>query len=62
MKLVWNEVECGWECSECGALYSDYELERVFDYNIQTPEHFTERYCMDCGCLWEEAEGANVEF
>ena len=61
MKLVWNERECGWECSECGALYSDYELERVFSYNEQTPKNFTESYCMDCGCFWGEAESEHVE-
>lgn len=56
MKLVWNELENAWECSECGALYSSEEVERVFGYNEQVPEHFTESYCMDCGCQWDEAE------
>jgi len=55
MKLVWNELECAWECSECGALYSKEEVERVFGYNTQVPERFTESYCMDCGCQWNEA-------
>ena len=57
MKLVWNEVERGWVCSECGSIYSDSELERVFNYKAQIPKNFTESYCMDCGCHWEEAEG-----
>ena len=61
MKLVWNAVEMGWQCSECGALYSDHELERVFNYSEQTPKNFTESHCMDCGCLWVEAEGENIE-
>ena len=56
MKLVWNEVECAWECSECGSLYSKEEVERVFGFRNQVPEHFTESYCMDCGCAWAEAE------
>ena len=55
MKLIWNELECAWECSECGALYSKEEVERVFGYNTQVPERFTESYCMDCGCQWNEA-------
>ena len=56
MKLVWNELENAWECSECGALYSNEEVERVFGYNTQIPENFTESYCMDCGCQWNEAD------
>lgn len=62
MKLVWNDKECGWECSYCGALYSDYELERVFGYTApQTPDNFQKSYCMDCGCFWEDVEGEHVE-
>ena len=56
MKLVWNEVEHAWECSECGSLYSDAEVERAFGFHTRVPEHFVESYCMDCGCMWEEAE------
>ena len=56
MKLVWNEVECGWECSDCGALYSKEEVERVFNFHNQVSENFTESYCMDCGCCWVEAK------
>ena len=56
MKLVWNEIEGAWECSECGSLYSSEEVERVFGFRTQVPEHFTESYCMDCGCQWDEAE------
>ena len=56
MKLVWNEIENGWVCAECGSIYSENEVERVFDYKEQTYEHFCESYCMDCGCLWEEVE------
>ena len=56
MKLIWNEVEQAWECSECKSLYSDYEVERVFGYSTQIPKNFNESYCMDCGCMWEEAK------
>lgn len=56
MKLVWNEIENAWECSECGALYSKEEVERVFGFDTQVPENFAESYCMDCGCQWDEAE------
>ena len=56
MMLVWNEVERGWECSECGALYSDTDVERVFGFDSQIPENFAESYCMDCGCKWHEVK------
>ena len=55
MKLIWNDCENGWVCSECGAIYGTDEVERAFGYNNQKPENFSESYCMDCGCLWEEA-------
>jgi hypothetical protein len=57
MKLVWEESEQGWICSECGARYSKDEVARAFDYNYeeQVPENFSEIYCMDCGCLFSEA-------
>ena len=56
MKLIWNELENGWECSECGALYSAEEVERVFGYREQVSKNFDESYCMDCGCAWTEVE------
>ena len=56
MKLIWNELEHGWKCSECGALYSTEEVERVFSYREQVPKNFDESYCMDCGCSWTEVE------
>lgn len=55
MKIVWNEVENAWQCSECSSLYSSEEVERAFGYNVQIPRNFSESYCMDCGCLWAEA-------
>lgn len=55
MKLVWNETECAWICSECGANYGTEEVARTFDYSDQVSENFTGGYCMDCRCLWKEA-------
>ena len=61
--LKYNESELGWECSECGTLYSGDELARVFDYMSNDSEEqrdlakqgkFTPCYCMDCGTLWNE--------
>lgn len=49
MKLVWNDIECGWVCSECGAIYGEDEVVRMFDYNDQSVENFHDGYCMDCG-------------
>lgn len=59
MKLVWNEVEEGWICSNCGAIYGTDEVNRVFGFDEQSPDRFYESYCMDCGCLWENAEKDN---
>ena len=55
MKLEWNELECGWECPECGALYGEEEVARMFMFDAQTPEKFTDGYCMDCGVRFTEA-------
>ena len=61
--LKYNNLECGWECSECGAIYSGKELARVFDYMSNDVEEqrelakegkFVPCHCMDCGTLWEE--------
>ena len=54
MKLVWNDLECGWECSECGALYGEEEVARLFNFDEQVPKNFTVGYCMDCGGRFEE--------
>ena len=56
MKLVWNDGEQGWICGNCGSIYSEEEVQRVFGYNYQNSENFNEGYCMDCGCRWTEAE------
>ena len=56
MKLVWNDSEQGWICSNCGSIYSEEEVQRVFGYNYQSSENFDDGYCMDCGCHWTEAE------
>ena len=55
MQLIWNELECGWECSECGAIYSEDEVARMFQFDEQIPDNFSESYCMDCGSLLDEA-------
>ena len=55
MKLVWNDVENGWVCSDCSAIYGETEVERAFGNREQIPENFYESFCMDCGCLWKEA-------
>ena len=54
MKLVWDELECGWKCSDCGALYGEDEVARMFDYNLQTAKNFHDGYCMDCGGRFTE--------
>ena len=55
MQLVWNDIECGWECSECGAIYSQEEVARMFNFDAQTPKNFIEGfYCMDCGGAFEK--------
>lgn len=57
MRLKWNNLECGWECSECGALYGENEVERIFGYNPQTAENFNKGYhCMDCGREFDEVD------
>ena len=56
MKLVWNDGEQGWVCSNCGSIYGEDEVQRAFGYNYQESKNFIECYCMDCGCLWTEAE------
>ena len=56
MKLVWNEIECGWECSECGALYGDEEVARLFMFDKLTVENFAGGYCMDCGVSLDEVD------
>lgn len=62
-KLLYNPRECGWECSECGAIYSGEEMARVFDYCTrdidEQREYINEGipvscHCMDCGILWED--------
>lgn len=53
MKLVWNEVELGWVCERCGAIYDSKEVERSFEYKEQTSENFNGGYCMDCGVFWK---------
>lgn len=59
-KLVYNEKECGWYCSNCSALYSDDEVNRMFGYTgIFKPEKFEGGYCMDCGTWFMEAECAD---
>lgn len=55
MRLVWNETECAWMCSECGANYGTEEVARAFDYRDQVPENFNGGYCMDCADLWKKA-------
>lgn len=56
MKLVWEDSEMGWICSDCGARYSTEEVARMFNYNDQIPENFVESYCMDCGGLFSGIE------
>ena len=55
MKLVWNDCEMGWICSECGAIYGPEEVARAFNDENQTQESFNECYCMDCGGIFTEA-------
>lgn len=55
MKLVWNDVECGWVCEQCGAIYGNEEVERLFSFDNQVPENFYGGYCMDCGVEFVEA-------
>ena len=55
MQLKWNDIECGWECSECGALYGEEEVARIFQFGDQIPKNFVEGcYCMDCGGQFDE--------
>lgn len=56
MKLVWNDVENGWECSECGALYENEEVARLFMFGEQVENNFVGGYCMDCGVELNEVE------
>lgn len=62
-KLLHNSLENGWECSECGGIYSGDEVARVFDYmssDVEEQKGYIKDeipvscYCMDCGCRWEE--------
>jgi hypothetical protein len=55
MQLVWNDLECGWVCSECGAIYGEEEVARMFQFSDQIPKNFMESYCMDCGGCFTEA-------
>ena len=63
--LKYNDRECTWECSECGALYGGEELARAFDYMSNDAEEqkelakqgkFISCYCMDCGTLWDKIQ------
>ena len=55
MQLKWNYIECGWECSDCGALYGEEEVARIFQFDNQIPKNFIEGYhCMDCGVQFNE--------
>ena len=56
MKLVWNDIECGWECEMCGALYDEEEVARLFKFSEQTAKNFVGGYCMDCGVPLGEVE------
>lgn len=49
--LQWNEVENCWECTNCGARFSNNEVARLFSDKIQIPENFFGGYCMDCGAF-----------
>lgn len=66
-KLLYNELEQGWECSECGAIYSSDEVARVFDYqtsDIEEQKSYVNKptpvscYCMDCGTYWDMLDEA----
>ena len=59
--LKWNEFENGFECSECGGLYGEDELSRVFSYNGIRKENFTSCHCMDCGTLWLGVDMENYD-
>lgn len=61
--LLYNDIECCWECSECGGLFSAEEVARLFDYQASEIEEQKEYiskgipvagHCMDCGALWTE--------
>ena len=55
--LKWDDLECCWECSECGARYSAEEVARCFNYcSNQVKASFVEGYCMDCGQHFETCE------
>lgn len=54
--VIWNELEKGWECSKCGALYSDKEVARYFCYCEPLPCNFQNGYCADCGCYFENCK------
>lgn len=56
MKLVWSDGEQGWICGNCGSIYGEDEVQRIFGYNSQNAENFNDGYCMDCGCHWNEVE------
>ena len=58
MKLVWEDSEMGWICSDCGERYSDEEAARMFGYNYpQTIENFEKGYhCMGCGGCFTDVE------
>ncbi len=63
-KLKYDELECGWICQHCGAVYSTEEIKRLFDYDNAEIEDLRKRkpneispiYCMDCGELIVEVE------
>ena len=63
-KLKYDELEQGWVCCECGAIYGTEEIRRLFNYDNEEDEVLRKRkpnelspiFCMDCGMLITEVE------
>lgn len=49
-ELMWEEVEQGWTCSNCGGRFSQEEIGRLSDFEEMSPKTFHDGFCMDCGC------------
>lgn len=53
-KLRYNKLECAYVCPDCGAIFGDDEIARVFGFGPKTRENFEPSYCMDCGTHWDD--------
>lgn len=55
-KLKYIAGEMGFTCTNCGAIYDESEIRRLFSYDRITKSNFYCGYCMDCGLLFDDVD------